>query len=59
MGRLDRFGEPLDETSDADVELHDPRCRNGWLGEDSQGRAIFCPKCKPHLVDKLNRKDHP
>ena len=29
---------------------HDPRCVNGWLGEDEAGRPIACLVCRPHLM---------
>lgn len=29
---------------------HDPRCRAGWLGEDTDGRPIPCTTCRPHLA---------
>jgi len=42
----DRTGEPI-EPADESAPWHDPRCRNGWLGEDEQGRPIPCPVHKP------------
>ena len=51
MGRLDRYGEPIEETSDE--PLHDPRCVDGLLGEDAAGRVIPCLACRPHLIDRL------
>ncbi len=47
MGRLDRYGEPIED--DDQPPLHDPRCREGWLGEDEQDRLIPCLQCRPHL----------
>lgn len=29
---------------------HTKRCRNGWLGEDPDGRPIPCLRCRPHLL---------
>ncbi|WP_175428051.1 hypothetical protein [Rhodococcus pyridinivorans] len=49
---LDRTGEPVDDTDEADLRLvvsHDPRCRRGWLGEDPDGHPIPCLTCRPHL----------
>lgn len=48
MGRLDRYGEAID-LNDSQPELHDPRCRDGWLGEDAHDRPIPCLACRPHL----------
>lgn len=47
MTRYDRYGDHLDE-DDLDPS-HDQTCRDGWLGEDHQGRPIPCLKCRPHL----------
>lgn len=30
--------------------FHDPRCEDGWLGEDERGRPIPCLQCRPHLA---------
>lgn len=30
---------------------HAERCRRGWLGEDSEGRPIPCPVCRPWLLE--------
>lgn len=52
--RRDRTGE-LIEDDEPDLVLHrdhDPRCRDGWLGEDDDGRLIPCLTCRPHLVAK-------
>lgn len=51
MTRYDRYGDlvedglPLEESE----ETHDPRCFDGWLGEDRQGRPVPCLDCRPHL----------
>ena len=37
------------EREQAVAALHDPRCRNGWLGETPQGHPIPCTHCRPHL----------
>ncbi|MGB7239788.1 MAG: hypothetical protein WBD41_27880 [Rhodococcus sp. (in: high G+C Gram-positive bacteria)] len=42
----DRTGDTIEEPS---TERHDPNCRAGWLGADSEGRPIPCRICKPHL----------
>ncbi|WP_433608725.1 hypothetical protein [Prescottella agglutinans] len=53
---LDRTGEPVDDT---DIRPpHDPRCRNGWLGEDIDGRVIPCLRCRPHLRKTSTVNDH-
>ena len=54
--RRDRFGDPIDnephdDTLAAADTPHDPRCRDGWLGEDEAGRVIPCLTCRPHLHD--------
>lgn len=38
----DRYGE--------EPTPHDPRCRDGWLGEDDAGHPIPCLQCRPHLA---------
>lgn len=53
MGHLDRYGDEL-EPDDEQPELHDPRCRRGWLGYDDAGRIIPCLTCRPHLAPKEN-----
>jgi hypothetical protein len=35
-----------------EVAAHDPSCRDGWLGEDLDGRLVPCLRCRPHLVDR-------
>lgn len=52
MGRLDRYGEPIDidDTDDDQLEIHDPRCVRGWIGEDDEGRPRPCYHCRPHLI---------
>lgn len=44
----DRPGAPVDGPAEV-VPLHSPRGRDGWLGEDSEGRPIPCLQCRPHL----------
>lgn len=44
----DRYGEVVDLDAPA-RKPHDPRCRNGWIGDDEDGRPIPCRQCKPHL----------
>lgn len=46
--KYDRYGEPFED--DEQPELHDPRCENGWLGEDDAGRVVPCLQCRPHLA---------
>jgi hypothetical protein len=49
---IDRFGEETDDPDEGvrrPHTLHDPRCRNGWIGDDEDGRPIPCRTCKPHL----------
>lgn len=57
MGRLDRYGDPIDDHPDSgDIQPeHDPLCRDGWLGEDHAGRPIPCLTCRPHLVPGAHR----
>lgn len=43
----DRTGERID---DEPRPAHDNQCRNGWLGEDLDGRMVPCLLCKPHLA---------
>jgi hypothetical protein len=50
MTRRDRYGEPAADPVPAATVDHDPRCRNGYLGEDDNGHPIPCPGCKPWLV---------
>ncbi|MDH6290858.1 hypothetical protein M2275_005785 [Rhodococcus opacus] len=52
---LDRYGEARGAAK-AFVAPHDPRCRTGWLGEDSEGRMIPCLVCKPHLRPQESRE---
>lgn len=48
---LDRFGEPTaDQVPPATTTEHDPGCRAGWIGTDTEGRPKPCPTCKPWLV---------
>lgn len=42
----DRTGDP-DPTDRG--PWHDPRCRDGWLGENADGKPIPCYVCRPHL----------
>lgn len=48
MGRLDRYGEPLELDDPAD---HADTCNGGWLGEDHHGGPIPCLTCRPHLKE--------
>lgn len=32
------------------LQIHDDRCRSGWLGEDDAGRPVPCLTCRPHLA---------
>lgn len=42
--RLDRTGDEIDDQ----LPLHDPRCRNGWLGDSYDSDSPRpCPTCKP------------
>lgn len=50
MGRLDRYGDPVDDETEDNTAAHDPRCRRGWLGDDHAGRPIPCLTCRPHLA---------
>ncbi|NED96467.1 hypothetical protein G1H11_14245 [Phytoactinopolyspora alkaliphila] len=40
-------------TRDRDGDLYpdtdDHVCKDGWLGEDHDGRPAPCPRCRPHL----------
>lgn len=51
----------LMRTADGDLVLDpDPappthRCREGWTGEDEQGRPIPCLACRPHLMPRVPR----
>lgn len=52
--RHDRTGELIeidDEPYPPPFRPHDFRCRDGWLGEDADGRLIPCLTCRPHLAD--------
>lgn len=40
----DRYGERTEPS------CRNPNCRNGWLGEDEEGRPIPCLDHKPHLI---------
>jgi hypothetical protein len=56
---LDRTGEPVD--TDARIlnhPIHDPRCHDGWLGEDSEGHPKPCLHCRPHLKRTKDVSDH-
>lgn len=35
--------------------LHRLACRDGWLGEDDQGRPVPCPRCRGHLDQRRCR----
>lgn len=58
MGTLDRYGEPVDEvvSTQADDEMHDRICTDGFLGEDASGALIPCYRCRPHLKDRHLRR---
>ena len=58
MGRLDRYGEPI-EALPIDDDLHDKRCVDGWLGEDERGAVIPCYRCRPWLQNRHLRKRIP
>ncbi len=64
----DRTGERVDDepvVSNLDTTAvtkfvtvaHNPNCRNGWLGEDSEGHLIPCLRCKPHLAKTADVND--
>lgn len=56
----DRYGddaEPGVSLKDIHTTAHNPDCRNGWLGTDSEGRMIPCLMCKPHLRHTLKTND--
>ena len=50
----DRDGELVE--ADQRQDVHDPRCRGGWLGERPDGAVIPCLACRPHLADRLPRR---
>lgn len=60
MGRLGRDGTPLDETTET-YERHNwrPHDRSGpklgYLGEDDDGRPMYCTGCRPHLNQLVRR----
>jgi hypothetical protein len=37
------------------MSAHNPNCRDGWLGEDEDGRLVPCLTCRPHLTDRRER----
>lgn len=43
-----------DDTTATEPE-HDPRCRDGWLGDDAHDRPIPCLTCRPHLAPRHRR----
>lgn len=51
-GQLDRFGDRLDIEDIAD-EPRPHRCRNGFQGEDDQGRPIPCVICRAELAQRI------
>lgn len=53
----DRTGERVDDAPEPIRAFHDPRCRNGWLGEDTEGHLIPCLRCKPHLAKTADVND--
>ncbi|WP_157514994.1 hypothetical protein [Nocardioides sp. J54] len=53
MSRVDRYGDPIEDEPEEADRWHDPRCRDGWLGEDLQGRPVPCLQCRPHLLRLL------
>ena len=57
--RYDRAGEIVEDDSGPELfRVHDPRCRDGWLGEDGDGRLIPCLTCRPHLAGRRERFHH-
>lgn len=55
MARHDRTGELIEDDELDQVALHrdhDPRCSDGWLGEDDDGRLVPCLTCRPHLAGR-------
>ena len=46
----------LDRTGDDSGTQH--HCRNGWNGEDEQGRPIPCLICRPHLWKTMSHNDY-
>jgi hypothetical protein len=56
-GRRDRYGELVDDEplEEATSSAHDPRCRDGWLSDTDDGRAVPCLICRSHLA---HRRDH-
>lgn len=52
---LDRTGDQIDAPEAP--RWHDPRCRNGWLGDDLDGRPVPCLQCRPHLRQTADVND--
>lgn len=50
MRRYDRYGDPIEPEH---IPPHEARCKNGWLGEDAEGRPIPCTRCRPHLTKRV------
>lgn len=38
------------EAEVSERERHVRECRDGWRGEDSEGRPVPCTQCRPHLL---------
>lgn len=54
----DRYGDDSEPVVSNSTRLpHNPDCRNGWLGTDSEGHMIPCLMCKPHLRHTLKTND--
>lgn len=58
MSRLDRTGEPISDDDEGVRQAHDPRCRNGWLGYDTEMRPIPCVQCRPNLRTPTDVNDY-
>lgn len=41
----ERLAEELDQR-----RRHDDECRDGWRGQDEEGRPRPCLRCRPHLA---------
>jgi hypothetical protein len=46
---LERDRDQAAAAARSDLE-HMARCRDGWLGEDNDGRPVPCLHCRPHLA---------
>lgn len=60
-GRRGRDGTRLDETPEQEYERHNWRPHDrtgpekGYLGEDDDGRVMYCTGCRPHLTRLVRR----